>query len=268
MYINELGLFQRSNESIWTDEHINKALLDAHLDNSNDAASRKPDRIQNIINWINNKLKKNSRIIDFGCGPGLYAYELGKLGHNVLGIDFNKESINYANENKTIKGLVEYKYSNYLKDKISGKYNAAMIIYFDFGTLIPIEQNIFLQNLYNILEDDGIFIFDIYGKSVIENKSEKRSWEISGGNDFWSKDPYILMEEIKIFKNENREGNRYYLIDQNNGKIKEFIMWEQYYDENIINELLFENGFEIIEINKDLGKINEETLFIIARKKK
>jgi 2-polyprenyl-3-methyl-5-hydroxy-6-metoxy-1,4-benzoquinol methylase len=48
-----------------------------------------------------------------GCGPGLYAYELGRLGYNVLGIDFNKESVYYAHNNKSIKNVVQYKQVKY-----------------------------------------------------------------------------------------------------------------------------------------------------------
>jgi SAM-dependent methyltransferase len=268
MYENELGLFQRSNEAIWTDEHMSKTLLDAHLDESNDAASRKPERRTNIIQWINKNINPNSKIIDLGCGPGLYDYELGRLGHCVLGVDFNNESINYAQKNKCIDDTIEYRYCNYLKDEINGKYNAAMMIFFDFGALITNEQKLLLKKIENFLEDDGIFIFDVYGKEEIGNINEKRNWFTSKGGDFWSEDPYICMEERKFFKNENALGTRYYLVNQSNGKIKEFIMWDQYYDENSIGKLMSENGFEIIEINKDLVKYNEENLLIIAKRKR
>ena len=267
MYNNEIKLFQRSNETIWTDGHICKTLLEAHLDESHDAATRKPETRIKTVNWINQSIKPNSKIIDFGCGPGLYSYELGKLGHNVLGIDFNKASYDYANNNKTINGLVEYKHCNYIKDEIAGKYNVAIMIYCDFGALIPNEQIILLQNIKNLLEDDGIWIFDIFGTTVMEKIQEKRNWEVSQGNDFWSKEPYFLMEEIKIFKNENTIGTRYYLVDQKAGKIKEYIMWDQYYTENTIQKLMFENGFEVVEINNKLVKNNEETLFIKAKKR-
>jgi ubiquinone/menaquinone biosynthesis C-methylase UbiE len=268
MYDNQLKLFQRSKDAIWTDEYISKSLLNAHFDESNDGASRKYDRRVSIINWINKRIEPHSKIIDLGCGPGLYAYELGKLGHNVLGIDFNKESINYALENKCIKGYVEYKYCNYLEDSIEGNYNTAMMIYCDFGALIPDEQKLLLKKMYNLLDENGIFIFDIFGKNELKNQQEKRYWYISNGNDFWSKEPYFYMEETKIFENENVSGRRYYLINQTTGKIKEFIMWDQYYDEDRINKFMSENRFEIIKIDKDLVTYKEETLFIIAKKKK
>lgn len=266
MFDAELKLFQRSNEAIWTDEHISKSLLEAHIDESHDAASRTSPKRTEIINWINNNVKSHSKIIDLGCGPGLYAYELGRLGHKVLGVDFNKESINYAQENKRINDSIEYKYCNYLKDTFDGKYNAALMIYCDFGALVPDEQKLLLEKIYDLLEDDGIFFFDALGKEEIKNQKEKKSWYISRGEDFWSKEPYFCMEESKLFVKESALGRRYYIVNQLNGKVKEYIMWDQYYDENSIKKLLSENGFKMIEINKNLIKSREETLFIIAKK--
>jgi len=268
MYKNDLELFQKSNETIWTDEHISKTLLEAQLDESTNAGSRKPENIKIIVNWINEIIKPSSKIIDLGCGPGLYSYELGLLGHNVLGIDFNKASYDYALKNKSILNLVEYKYSNYLEDKIIGKFNLAMVIFCDFSALIPDDQIVLLNKIKSILEDDGIFIFDVFGFSVMESIQEKKNWTISQGKDFWSSDPYILNTEIKKYKNNNTIGTRHYLINQNSGKIKEFILWDQYYDENSITKLMNDNGFDVVEINKEIINYREETLLVVAKKKK
>lgn len=267
MYSNELELFQKCNETIWTDEYISKTLLKTHLDESNNAASRNSVNRTKIINWINSNIKPSSKIIDFGCGPGLYAYELGKLGHNVLGIDFNKASYEYARANKTIENLVGYKYSDYIKDSFTGKFNLAMMIFCDFSALIPRDQIVLLNKVKGILDNDGLFIFDVFGTSAMKDIQEKRDWTISHGNDFWSDEPYLLNTEIKKYKDENTIGTRYYLINQNTGKIKEFILWLQYYTENSIKKLMKDNGFDVIGINNDLINYNEETLLVTVKKK-
>ncbi|MDR0306288.1 MAG: class I SAM-dependent methyltransferase [Chitinispirillales bacterium] len=268
MYNDKLKIYQRNDESIWTDEYISKSLLENQLDESTNAASRMPSNRRDIVNWINSKIKPNSRIIDLGCGPGLYAYELGKLEHYVMGIDFNKESIEFGKRNKSIKGIVEYKYSDYIKDNIDGIYNVAMMIFCDFSALVPNEQKILLQKISTLLADDGIFIFDVFGKAEFEKQKNGRTWYVSNGNDFWSSEPYFLMKETKLFEAEFSVGTRYYLINQLNGTIKEFIMYDQYHDENSIQELVAENGFDIVEINKDIIRYKEETLLTIVKKKK
>lgn len=269
MYEKHLKLFQRSNESIWTDDYIAKRLLEAHLDESHEGASRTKEIRTRTIGWIDDHINKNSNIIDFGCGPGLYAYELGKLGHHILGIDFNIESINYAKQNNTIKDLVAYKYGNYLKENIHGKYSTALMIYCDFGALIPIEQTILLEKIKNVLTDDGVFIFDVFGKGIINDKKEIKNWHISDGNDFWDDKPYFLMEEIKHFTKENAIGTRYYLINQENKKIKEYILWDQYYTKDSIKKLMENNGFAILEINNNIiSSKNDEVMFVIAKARK
>ena len=266
MYKNELEIFQKCNESIWTDEHISKSLLKAQLDESTNAGSRKPENRKLIIDWIDSKIKPSSKILDLGCGPGLYSYDLGKIGHSVLGIDFNRASYDYAIKNKTIDNFVEYKYGNYLEYEFTGKFNLAMMIFCDFSALTPEYQVILLDKIRDILTIDGIFIFDVFGLSVLETVSDIRDWELSKGNDFWSNEPYLLTTEIKKYKKENTIGRRHYLINQNNGKIKEFILWDQYYNEHLIQNLMEKNGFTVIEINKKIIKYKEETLLVMVKK--
>jgi len=152
MYNDELKLFQRCDETIWTDDYISKTLLKAQLDESTNAGSRKPENRKIIVDWINQRIEPFSKIIDIGCGPGLYSFDLGKLGHSVLGIDFNKASYNFANKNKTVNQLIKYKYNNYLKDTFIGKFNLAMMIFCDFSALIPEDQIILLNKIRNILD--------------------------------------------------------------------------------------------------------------------
>jgi SAM-dependent methyltransferase len=266
MFRKELELFQRSKETIWTDKYISKNLLASHLDESSDGASRVNDSRIKIINWIKNKIGKNSKVIDLGCGPGLYSYELGKTGHKVFGIDSNKESINYAQKNKYIKNYIEYKYGNYLLDNFEIIYDAALMIYCDFGALIHSEQKKLLKKIRKGLSNKGLFIFDVFGNDFRKNKKEYKNWSISSGNDFWNKNPYILLEEQKLFDTENTIGRRYYVIEQKTGKIKEYILWDQYYDENNIKKLLEDSKFKVKEINKDLIKNKEGIMFIIAEK--
>ena len=46
------------------------------------------------INFIKKNIKKNSQILEVGCGSGFLSIELAKSGHNVTGIDISEKSIN------------------------------------------------------------------------------------------------------------------------------------------------------------------------------
>ncbi|MBN2693538.1 methyltransferase domain-containing protein [bacterium] len=269
--IQELKLFQQSISSIWRDSYISKNLLKAHLDFNNDAASRGVVSINNTIDWIIKRVPNKASILDLGSGPGLYAIELAKLGYKVTGVDFNKSSIEYAIDNNHIEGKTEYIYGDYLNESLNNSiYDSVLMIYCDFGALIPSEQEKILKKIYSLLPKDGVFIFDVFGKRLADIKKDKRNWYYSNGGDFWRENPYIMLEEVKNFPNSQAIGARYILIDEVTKEKTDYIMWDQYYDEKQIKTLLENNGFLVEEIEHSLVKENQfisnDVMFIKAKK--
>ena len=83
---------------LWTDEHTSEQMLAYHLNGEIDVSSRRTDFINDSVRWMTNcfDLSSNSRIIDFGCGPGLYTTLFAEEGAQVTGVDFSKNSLDYA----------------------------------------------------------------------------------------------------------------------------------------------------------------------------
>ena len=90
------SLWQRSAEPFWDDEHISKGMLEAHLNPDWDAASRKHSFIDLSVKWISNIIPAGGKILDLGCGPGLYTKRLSDMGYDVTGMDYSRRSIAYA----------------------------------------------------------------------------------------------------------------------------------------------------------------------------
>ena len=102
---------------LWTDEHTSKQMLSFHLNEGIDVSSRNAEFINRSVEWIASEFDicRDTKIVDFGCGPGLYATRLAKRGANVTGIDFSKSSIEYAKEVAVREKLnVSYVNQNYL----------------------------------------------------------------------------------------------------------------------------------------------------------
>lgn len=71
-------LFEAGEPEFWNDPHISKSTLEAHLNPNHDAASRKPEIIdQTVLHWLScGVIKPGYKVLDLGCGPGLYAERL------------------------------------------------------------------------------------------------------------------------------------------------------------------------------------------------
>ena len=162
-------LFQEyTAKELWVDEHISKQMLQFHLDGENDIASRSSSKIDKIITFIVEKLKitKNTDIIDYGCGPGLYTQRLAKIGARVSGIDFSPNSIEYAEKEGIRNGLnINYIVADYLNYQSQDKFDLALLIYYDLCALAPIQRKKLLTNIYNSLKDDGRLVLDVLSLS-------------------------------------------------------------------------------------------------------
>jgi len=168
MNINELlklskkpKLFERSEYLFWDDPHISKKMLEAHLNPEWDAASRKISTIDKSVKWLNKEVFLNNelKVLDLGCGPGLYTSRLAELGYSVTGIDYSKRSINYANKNAAENELdIKYIYQNYLTIDFESEFDVIMLIFCDLGALTNEERDILLAKIYKALKPGGTFI--------------------------------------------------------------------------------------------------------------
>jgi SAM-dependent methyltransferase len=89
--------FDPAAELDWGRPEYARRLLREHLDQSHDGASRR----QSVIAGQLRRLRKlipaaPARILDAGCGPGLYAVPLARLGHDVTGIDVSAAALRHA----------------------------------------------------------------------------------------------------------------------------------------------------------------------------
>ena len=91
-------LYEKGTAFMWTDDYISKQLLQVHLNPDVDLASRKKTSVEKTVNWIlkTQKDKGKLKILDLGCGPGLYAEKFANAGHLVTGIDISANSIEFA----------------------------------------------------------------------------------------------------------------------------------------------------------------------------
>ncbi|MBP2642524.1 MAG: hypothetical protein H6Q67_411 [Firmicutes bacterium] len=236
-------LFEKGTATLWDDTHISQNMLKAHLTPDTDAASRKESIINSTITWMStNFLTHKSDILDLGCGPGLYTKKLAALGHNVVGIDFSKRSIEYAiNDAKNNNHTIQYVYQNYLEMNYDEEFDLIILIYCDFGVLNGEERNTLLAKIHKALRPNGLFIFDIFNEKYPTTNKCDNSWAIET-NGFWSENTYLSLSETFHYPKDNAFVEQYAIITDS-GNIKIYRNWNRYYSNRTISKILDQFNF-------------------------
>ena len=152
---------------LWTRPHLAGQMLEHHLSQESEHSSRPLEAIGRIVDWIDDQLELDGkRVIDLGCGPGLYASRMAKRGAKVTGVDFSANSLEYARSHDT--DGVEYLEADYLEDELPGGFDIAVLIYCDYCALSPEMRARLLERIHALLNPGGHLVLDLNGPGAFE----------------------------------------------------------------------------------------------------
>ena len=119
-----------------------------------------------IHNFANFKNWSGIKMLEVGCGLGIDAAEFAKHGANYVGVDISENSINLAKERFSTFNLPgEFHCINAADTEEMSKLGKFDFVYC-WGTLhhYP-DASSMLKNIYNVLNDNGTFLFMVYAKN-------------------------------------------------------------------------------------------------------
>ncbi|NEQ46672.1 MAG: class I SAM-dependent methyltransferase [Leptolyngbya sp. SIOISBB] len=241
-------------KDLWTDEHTSQQMLAFHLNGELDVSSRRIEFIEVSVGWLADrfKLSSGSRVIDFGCGPGLYASRLANLGAAVTGVDFSPRSISYARKQAEQDGLeIDYHEANYLDFEPDGKFDLATLIMCDFCALSPEQRSAMLRMIDRHLSPEGRVVLDVHSLSAFEQKEESASYRKNLLDGFWS--PYQYFGFLNTFKYDPEKVilDKYTIIEP--ARTRQIYNWLQYFSVEMLERELESTGFEIEEVLGDVA---------------
>lgn len=264
------NLYEKGTAVMWTDPYISKKLLEIHLNPEVDLASRKAKAINSTIQWVLDRTgKSHIKILDLGCGPGLYTQLLAQKGHQVTGIDFSENSINYARQKaKSINLRIDYRKQDYLTISEIENYDLVLMVYTDFGVLVPEDRAILLSNVYKALKPGGCFIFDVLKDSGMNRHITPNSWE-SSKSGFWRENPYLVLSNSFLYPDNKAILYQHSVIENDTYDIYRF--WTHFFSRKDLEDLLIQNGFHSSDmyddiLNKEESLHAKDIMFCIANK--
>ena len=110
-----------------------------------------------VQDWIIDKIKKKSNVLEVGCGPGTLSSKIAKNGNKVIAVDKNAKMIDFAikkyqNDENNDLSFHKGSFTNLQIEPFS---QDVVVSTFMLSELHPLEQQIFLRNTWKTLKPNG-----------------------------------------------------------------------------------------------------------------
>jgi len=257
----------------WNDPDFSQRMLREHLSQEHDAASRRFATIDRHVAWIHHEVLsgKPNRLLDLGCGPGLYTSRLARLGHECVGIDFSPASIAYAREQAQAENLrCTYLQQDIRMADYGAGYGLALLIFGEFNVFSPTDAASILQKAHRALAENGLLLLEPHTFAAVRKMGEQPPTWYSAPSGLFSARPHLCLSESFWDAKGNVATERYFILDALTGEVTRHAASMQAYTDEQYLSLLVECGFGEVAFYPSLtGIVDEaqsELMAIVARK--
>jgi SAM-dependent methyltransferase len=227
----------------WDDPAFSRRMLDEHLSQGHDLASRRSGTIQLQADWIHNSLcgSNPANLLDLGCGPGLYLKEFIGLGYNCRGIDFSPASIEHARSQ--IGDHAELIQGDIREQDFGSGYSLIMMIYGELNVFSPSECRQILNKAFSSLGPGGKLLLEVQSFEAVKKIGNTPNNWYKAESGLFSEHPHVCLTENHWFGKQFTALQQFVVIDARNGDTSVFRSTTKAWTEEEYLCLLAETGF-------------------------
>ena len=238
----------------WDDEEFSRRMLKEHLDPGHDLASRRPSLIDQQVDWLHKEVLDGepTRILDLGCGPGLYAVRLARLGHEVTGIDFSPASLEYARQlSAGSEANCKFISGDLRTTDYPANLGLAMQIFGELNVFRREEAASIVRLCVDSLAPSGKVVFEVDRPETTRSFAEAPAAWRTEKSGLFSDKPHLFLHES--FWNEEHKTTvvRYWVIDAESGEVTRHAQTFAAYEANEYIHLLESAGLEDVRLISD-----------------
>ena len=250
----------------WDEPEFSARMLKEHLSQDHDLASRKLSYIIHQVQWIHETIcnSEPKRILDLGCGPGLYLKNLASYGHTGKGIDFSPASIDYAQ--KAIKQSFELTCADIRKAEFGNDHDLVYFIYGEFNTFSPTEIADILQRAFVSLKTGGVMLFEPYRYDAVKRIGKTPNNWYKAASGLFSDNPHLCLIENTWLEISAAAIQCFHVLDIESGLVRHYRSTTKAWRDSEYIELLKQTGFSEISEVSDWPSNNND-LFLLKAKK-
>ena len=268
---DEETLWDQAYKIPWNDPDFSRRMLAEHLSQEHDLASRKGQMIRTQVRWIHEHICNSTpaKLLDIGCGPGLYIEQFAAMDYDCRGIDFSAASIEYAKSNLGDKtGLIE---GDIRTVEFGGDYDLAMMVFGEFNVFSPDECRMILRKTFEALSPGGKFLLEAHTFEAVERVGRTPdSWYKSspGLMGLFSDDPHICLIENSWLDKQQTALQQFHILDAADGNVTSYRSTTKAWTEDQYRHLLKEAGFANVNIHPGWPVQSQDLMLLEAQREK
>lgn len=250
----------------WDDPDFSRRMLQEHLAQTHDRASRRASIIDQHVAWIHGSLLggRPGRILDLGCGPGLYTSRLASLGHDCFGIDFSPAAIDYARAQSEAQRLTcRYLQGDVRTSDFGTDNDLVLLIFGEFNMFTRVDALKILRKTRDALAADGILLLEAHTSESVEAMGhESMSWR-SAARGVFSDRPHLVLNEHFWHEEQRVASQRTFVIDAGASSVNRYVETAQAYTLDDYAATLREAGLSLQQSHPALPGSPESGEFVV-----
>ena len=248
----------------WQDPAFSRRMLAQHLNQAHDAASRRAEIIEKHIEFITRIAlpRPSSRVLDLGCGPGLYTQRLAEQGHDCFGIDIGPASIEYAAEQaRPIAGRCRYVCGDLRQVDFGEGYDLIMFLYGDFNPFPHDQARQILRRCRAALAPDGRLVLEVHSFDAVRDRGLAPPRWTAVETGLFSDNPHLRLDQSFWLEDSAHASGRHWVIDATSAEVTKYGWSMRAYTNAEYEALLTEAGLNLLNRYANLTGTDEASEF-------
>lgn len=257
----------------WNDPVFSERMLQEHLSQEHDGASRRLQIIKRHVLWLHSVVlkKQSSKILDIGCGPGLYTERLSRLGHECVGVDYSPAAIRYARDMAQKERLnCQYLEADITESDYGSDFDLAYFLFGELNAFRPEQMRNIVARMGKALKPGGHLVLEMFTLDFLQQVGEKPDFTETVDKGLFSEKPYQRQTESQWFADELAAAERNVVTDSATGDTRVYVNTLQGYQDKTYGQILRDAGFHKIKKIPSLGgtdAIDQHQLFVLYAQK-
>ena len=235
----------------WDEPGFSARMLGLHLSQAHDLSSRRLGTIDRQVEWLHRTVLAGQpgRVLDLGCGPGLYTERLARLGHRCVGIDFSPASVAHARARAAEEGLAATYLLEDLRQADPGDgFDLATLLYGQLNVFRRAEATALLARARSALVPGGRLVLEPQTAAFVRgSEASETSW-VSAETGLFSDRPHLLLHESAWDEASATAVERWHVIDVATGAVERHALSTVAWTSAELEAVLGELGFAAVEV--------------------